>query len=85
MYDGNTLVEPVVQGQKYYYDIPNDYGNSTVGLGITSSYESITILYSIPDIGKTGQLEYNYVYKMIELPDELVDKAKQYLVLITIK
>lgn len=88
MYNGDTYVEPVGQGQEYYYDIPNDYISSSVSIPIISSFETITVQYSIPDIGETGTLEHGSLIdntSYVPLPGELVDKAKQYLVIITIE
>ena len=85
MYNGTTFLEPIEQGQEYYFDIPNDYISSEVSIGTNSQSESIIVYFSIPDIGKSGILEYDNSTKQIKLPDELVDKAKQYLVIITIE
>ena len=90
LYDGSTLIEPVALDQGYHYDIPNDYGSSTSynGFSISPSFgESITVQYSIPDIGETGTLEHGIIDNpsYVPLPGELVDKAKQYLVIITIE
>ena len=84
LYNGDVLIEPVVQGQEYYYDIPDDYKSYSSGLSIesTSDVSNLTIECYIPDIDATRFLECNNGF--IELGG-LVDEAKQYLVIIIIK
>ncbi len=85
LYNGDVLIEPVIQGQEYYYSIPDDYKAYSSGLSIESTNDTsnLTIECYIPDIGETRFLECNNI-GFIELGG-LIDKAKQYLVIITIK
>ena len=84
LYNGSVTIDPVVQGQEYYYNIPADYNPFSAGimLGSTSGISNLTnVEYSIPDIGEKQPLGFNNF--VIDV-DEIIDKAKQYLVIITI-
>ena len=84
LYNGYVSIEPVMQGQAYYYDIPDDYKADYSGIHIESTIDirTSTIEYSIPDIGEAQFIQCDD-NNNINL-EGLINKAKQYLVIITI-